>query len=154
DGVSTREIADWASSLRFEDIPERVHAKSKAQILSVLGAIHAGRHLEGAVSANEIVRTWGSGQEATVFMTGERLPRHNAIFTNAIASVSFDFDDYVCFGHTGHSAVCASFAYGELEGASGRDVLAAIAVANEVGGRLGGALLLGPHNGQMWSYIH
>ena len=152
--MSTREIADWSSSLRYEDIPERVHAKSKAQILSVLGAIHAGRHLEGAVSANEIVRTWGTGDEATVFMTGERLPRHNAIFTNAIASVSFDFDDYVCFGHTGHSSVCASFAYGELEGASGQDVLAAIAAANEVGGRLGGALLLGPHNGQMWSYIH
>jgi 2-methylcitrate dehydratase PrpD len=25
---------------------------------------------------------------------------------------------------------------------------------NEVGGRLGAALLLGPHNGQMWAYIH
>ena len=152
--MSTREIADWSSTLRYEDIPERIHEKSKAQILSVLGAIHAGRHSEGAVSANESVRTWGSGDEATSFISGERLPRHSAIFTNAIASVSFDFDDYVCFGHTGHSAVCASFAYGELEGASGKDILAAIAVANEVGGRLGGALLLGPHNGQMWSYIH
>ena len=78
--VTTREIAEWASTLRYDDIPERVHAKSKAQILSVLGAIHAGRHSEGAVSANEIVRTWGAGEEATVFMTGERLPRHNAIY--------------------------------------------------------------------------
>ena len=152
--MTTREIAEWAATLRYEDIPDRVHERSKAQILSVLGAIHAGRHSEGAVAAHEVARTWGSGEEATVFLTGEKLPRHSAIFANACASVSFDFDDYVCFGHTGHSSVCASFAYGELEGASGRDVLAAIAVANEVGGRLGGALLLGPHNGQMWSYIH
>jgi 2-methylcitrate dehydratase PrpD len=147
-------LAEWAATLRYEDVPARVHDRSKAQILSVLGAIHAGRHSEAAVTAHDVARTWGSGREASVFMTGERLPRHSAVFANACASVSFDFDDYVCFGHTGHSAVCAAFAYGELEGASGRDVLAAIAVANEVGGRLGGALLLGPHNGQMWSYIH
>jgi 2-methylcitrate dehydratase PrpD len=68
--------------------------------------------------------------------------------------VSFDFDDYVFAGHTGHSAVCAALAYGELEASSGRDVLAAITVGNEVGGRLGASLLFGPHNGQMWSYIH
>jgi 2-methylcitrate dehydratase PrpD len=50
--------------------------------------------------------------------------------------------------------VCAALAYGELEGSSGRDVLSAITVGNEVGGRLGASLLFGPHNGQMWSYIH
>lgn len=151
---ATTEIAEWAATLRYEDIPDRIHAKTKAQILSVIAAIHAGRHSEGAMSAHEVASSWGGPEESTVFATGDRLPRHNAIFANACASVAFDFDDYLCFGHTGHSAVCASFAYGELEGASGRDVLAAITVANEVGGRLGGALLLGPQNGQMWSYIH
>lgn len=106
------------------------------------------------MSAVEVARSWGGPQESTVFLAGEKLPRHNAIFANTCASVAFDFDDYLCFGHTGHSAVCASFAYAELEGASGKDVLAAVTVGNEVGGRLGGALLLGPQNGQMWSYIH
>ena len=151
---ATRDIADWSSTLRYEDIPERLHAKTKAQILSVLGAIHAGRHSEGAMSGIEVARSWGGPAESTVFIGGGGLPRHNAIFANTCASVAFDFDDYLCFGHTGHSAVCASFAYGELERSSGKDVLASITVANEVGGRLGGALLLGPQNGQMWSYIH
>ncbi len=151
---ATRLIGEWSSSLRYEDVPERVHDRSKAQILSVLGAGYAGRHSEGAASALEVARTWGSGEESTTFLGGGRLPHLNAIFANACASVSFDFDDYLFAGHTGHSAVCAALAYGELEGASGRDVLAAIAVANEVGGRLGASLLFGPHNGQMWSYIH
>jgi 2-methylcitrate dehydratase PrpD len=150
----TTDVADWASSVRYEDIPARLHERSKAQILSVIAAIHAGRHSEGAVSGRELATSWGGASEATVFGTGAKIGRHNAIFANTMASVSFDFDDYLCFGHTGHSAVCASFAYGEVEGASGRDVLASIAVANEVGGRLGGCLLLGPQNGQMWSYIH
>jgi 2-methylcitrate dehydratase PrpD len=151
---ATVEIAEWASSARYEDIPARVHEKTKLQILSVIAAIHAGRHSEGATSGRELAASWGGPSEATVFNGGGKIQRHNAIFANAIASVSFDFDDYLCFGHTGHSAVCASFAYGELEEASGKDVLASIAVANEVGGRLGGCLLLGPQNGQMWSYIH
>ncbi len=151
---ATKRIAEWSSSLRYEDIPERVHVRSKAQILSVLGASYAGRHSEGAVSALEVARTWGSGEESTTFLGAGRLPHLNAIFANACASVSFDFDDYLFAGHTGHSAVCAALAYGELEGASGRDVLAAVAVGNEVGGRLGASLLFGPHNGQMWSYIH
>ena len=151
---ATRDTAAFAAELRYEDVPQRVHDRTKLQFLSVLAAIHAGRHSEGATSALEAARTWGSGDEATALLTGERLPHHNAIFANACASVSFDFDDYLFAGHTGHSAVCASLAYGELVGASGRDVLAAAAVANEVGGRLGASLLFGPQNGQMWSYIH
>src|SRR5437764_7409831 len=151
---ATTQIAEWASSVRYEDIPPRIHERSKAQILSVIAAIHAGRHSEGATSGREAAISWGGASEATVFGSGDKIGRHNAIFANTIASVSFDFDDYLCFGHTGHSAVCATFAYAEQEGASGKDVLAAMAVANEVGGRLGGSLLLGPQNGQMWSYIH
>ena len=108
---ATTDIAEWTASVHYEDIPERLHARSKAQILSVLGAVHAGRHSEGAVSALEAVRTWGSGDESVAWLSGERLPRHSAIFANACASVSFDFDDYVFAGHTGHSAVCAAFAY-------------------------------------------
>ncbi len=151
---ATIDTAQWVSELRYDDIPQRLHAKTKAQIMSVLGAIHAGRHSEGAVSALEAARSWGRGDESIAFLSGERLPHHNAIFANACASVSFDFDDYVFAGHTGHSAVCAAFAYAELDGASGKDVLASTTVANEVGGRLGASLLFGPQNGQMWSYIH
>ena len=106
--MTTKAVAEFAADLRYEDIPPRVHDRTKAQFLSVLAAIHAGRHSEGAVSALEAARTWGSGDGATALLTGERLPHHNAIFANACASVSFDFDDYLFAGHTGHSAVCAS----------------------------------------------
>lgn len=152
--ATTAEIAAWAASLRYEDVPERVHSRAKAQILSVVAAIHAGRHSEAARAALETARGWGGQEECVVLATGERLRRHDAIFVNACYSVAFDFDDYLFAGHTGHSAVCAALAYGETTGASGRDVLTAMAAANETGGRLGASLLFGPHNGQMWAYIH
>jgi hypothetical protein len=54
-------------------------------------------------------------------------------------------------GHTGHSAVPASVCFAAAE----RDrALCAQVAANEVAGRLGAALFLGPHNGQFWASIH
>src|SRR5439155_23501209 len=53
-------------------------------------------------------------------------------------------------GHTGHSAVWAARAFA---GEGGR-ALAAQVAGIEVGGRFGAGLLLGPHNGQLWSSIH
>src|SRR5437588_699622 len=50
--------------------------------------------------------------------------------------------------------VVASLAVGEALGRSGREVLTALVAANELGGRLGGACLIGPQNGQLWTYIH
>jgi 2-methylcitrate dehydratase PrpD len=76
------------------------------------------------------------------------------VWANAARSVLLDFDDYLFAGHTGHSAVLVSLAAGELLDASGAALLAATVVANEAGGRLGAAMLTGPHNGQMWAYIH
>jgi len=65
-----------------------------------------------------------------------------------------DYDDIIWMGHTGHSAVFAALAVAEAEGATARDLLSAIVVANEVAGRLGASSLFGPLNGQMWTFIH
>jgi 2-methylcitrate dehydratase PrpD len=68
--------------------------------------------------------------------------------------MALDYDDYLFAGHTGHSAVLASLAVGEKLELSGRDVITAQVVANEIEGRIGAAVLLGPLNGQLWSFIH
>src|SRR4051794_13376247 len=54
-------------------------------------------------------------------------------------------------GHTGHSSVWPGRAFAPED--PERALLAQIA-GNEVAGRLGAALFLGPHNGQFWSSIH
>src|SRR5271165_3291721 len=62
--------------------------------------------------------------------------------------------DIVWMGHTAHSAVFAALAVGELVGAQTSEVVDAIVVANELAGRLGASSILGPLNGQMWTFIH
>ncbi len=152
-GIAAR-IAAWAANLRYEDVPASVLDRARLQSASVLGAVLAGSSSELATRVRRAASRWGSGDQATLIPSGERVSTHTACYVNAAASVAFDYDDYLFAGHTGHSAVLGALAYGEATGANGRDVLAAQVVGNEVGGRLGAAFLLGPHNGQMWTYIH
>jgi 2-methylcitrate dehydratase PrpD len=152
----TRDLARFATELSFERIPSRVIEKTKLQILSVLGASFAGARSGVCNKILAAAREWSSGADGDVSLIGnnDRLPLHHALYANSSFSIVHDFDDYLFAGHTGHSAVLTSLAWAEKLGRSGREMLAAAVVANEVGGRLGAAFLLGPQNGQMWSYIH
>ncbi len=150
----TLEIAEWVASLRFEDIPSRIVEKAKTQILSMLGAVYASA---GADVAGPLGRFAGAGhgaKEATLFPSGQKTSAQAAIFTNAALSMALDYDDYLFAGHTGHSAVLVPLALAEKLGLGGKDLLVAQIAANEVEGRIGASVILGPLNGQLWSFIH
>jgi 2-methylcitrate dehydratase PrpD len=150
----TERVATWASSLRYEDIPEAVLVRVRLQAASVLGAILASSRGDLHPRLVRAASRWGQGDDASIIPSGPRSPLHAACYVNAAASVAYDFDDYLFAGHTGHSAVVGALAFGEAGAADGRAVMTAIVAANEVAGRLGASALLGPHNGQMWAYIH
>src|SRR5437588_401640 len=127
------EMGAWAAGLRLGDVPERVRERARLQVASILAAGSAG-----AVAARPFARVAPDGP------VGE-------VYAGAAASMAHDWDDYLYMGHTGHSAVWAARAFAGEDGE--RAAVAQIA-GDEVGGRLGAALLLGPHNGQFWSSIH
>ncbi len=126
------EIAGWAVGLRVEDLPASVRERAELQRLCVA----AGR---------------AAGEEAAApFAAGAPDGPVGEVYRSAVASIVHDWDDYLFMGHTGHSAVPAAAAFApDAE----RALLAQVA-ANEVAGRLGAALFLGPHNGQFWASIH
>ncbi len=126
------EIAEWAAGLRPGDLPESVRERAELQAMCVAAGRAAG---ERAAAPFAAVAPDGP--------VGE-------IYRSAAASIAHDWDDYLFMGHTGHSAVPAAAAFSD---AAERTLLAQVA-ANEVAGRLGAALFLGPHNGQFWASIH
>src|SRR5207245_6229790 len=130
-----------AGALRQSGVPGSALARGRLQTASVLRARLPGAPSEPGAKVRAPAQRWGSGEDATIFPTGPRAPLHAACYVNAASSVAFDFDDYLFAGHTGHSSVLGALAFGEMTGASGRDVLAAQVVGNEVGGRLGAGLL-------------
>ena len=148
------EIASWVSGLDAGDIPDRVLETAKHQVLSVVGASYAGSRCAGGRAVVDTVARLGDAGPCTAFPDGEVRTLQLALLQNCSLSMALDYDDYLFLGHTGHSAVLVALAVGELVGADTRTVLAAQVAANEVAGRLGGSVVLGPHNGQMWAHIH
>jgi hypothetical protein len=127
-----QEIAAWATGLTPGDVPVSVRERAELQALCVAAGRTAG---EAAAAPFASVAPDGP--------VGE-------IYRSAAASIAHDWDDYLFMGHTGHSAVPAAAAFAPDPE---RGLLAQVA-ANEVAGRLGAALFLGPHNGQFWASIH
>ncbi len=147
-------IARWATGLGLEQVPERVVEKAKLQFLSMMASVYSGFPTRAARAIREVALLSRANGRATVLPMGDRTSVTMAVMANAASSMALDFDDYLFMGHTGHSAVLASLALAEEMGLTGRDLLRAQIAANEVGGRLGASVVLGPQNGQLWTHIH
>lgn len=149
------EIAEWISSIRFNNIPETVISKVKSQILNNIAASYAGLLSNGAKGIIDTSRiVFSEKGKSTIFATGEKTSPQAALFVNSSLSMTFDYDDYLFLGHTGHSSVFTSLALGEELGINGKEIVTSIVIANEIAGRLGASVVIGPHNGQLWSFIH
>src|SRR3954451_9125648 len=118
---------EWAASLTASTVPESVAERARLQAASVLAAARAGA--EDAAPFAAVAPDGPAGE----------------VYRGAAASIAHDWDDYLYMGHTGHSAVWAGRA---LAGDDAERALAAQVAGNELAGRLGAALFLGPHNGQ------
>ncbi len=126
------QIGDWTAGLGVDQLPTGVRERAELQALSIAAGRAAGE------------------KDAAPFAAVAPDGPVGDIYRSAAASIAHDWDDYLFMGHTGHSAVPAAAAF---SADSERALLARIA-ANEVAGRLGAALFLGPHNGQFWASIH
>jgi len=153
DHIAAR-IAEWVSAARYEELPRRVVEEAKNQILSMIAAVHAGHFSDVGRMASRTVKEWAGGKEATLIPSGEKTSVHYALFGNAALGMALDYDDYLFAGHTGHSAVLTTLALSEKIGVRGRDFLLAQVLANEVEGRLGASVMLGPLGVNMYGFLH
>ena len=132
-------IAAFATSINLDEIPVEVVEHAKLHVLDVLGcglAAHGtGNGVEGRMTMSELA----GEPQATVIGLGDRLPAANAAFANAMLCHGLDFDDTHSdsVSHISTVITPAALAAGELYGAAGSDVLAAIVAGNEVVCRVG-----------------
>ena len=137
--AAARTIAEWATALELDDVPEAVRTDAKLHLLDTIGcglAAHAtGVAHEGRTTMAEL----GGVAEATVIGTTARLPAPNAAFANAMLCHGLDYDDTHSDSVSHVSTVICPTALSAAEslGASGRDTLTAIVAGNEVVCRVG-----------------
>jgi 2-methylcitrate dehydratase PrpD len=138
----TGRLADWASRLRLEAIPDRVLALAKSQILSQLAAARATLDHE---LGKKIVRAYGPPQQ-----------RHakDSAYVLAALTLALDYDDTVYAGHVSHAAVNVPLAYVRTLELDGAAVLTAAVAAGECAARVTAAATLGPFRGQTAAHSH
>lgn len=124
-----------------DEIPDSAFMAAKAAILDALGCAFAGHSGTGVPEIIGLTKHWGGREEATVWFDGTKVPVTEATFVNSVQLHAMDFDDY----HPGSDAhitavlIPTVLAVGELDNASGKEILTALVLGTEVIGRLGRA---------------
>ena len=142
------QYADYATSLRYEDLPEEVVIHAKKLILDIMANDLGGyAWMESGPKIVEGVRTLNRGSAgATVLATGEQMAPEWASLANGAMAHSLDYDNHHAKGvlHAGSSVVNAALAAGEENNSSGKELITAVVIGYEIACRL--AMALGPHS--------
>lgn len=143
DMTLSERLADWVAALRYEDLPAEAVHQVRRSLLDHLGVTIAGAGTSIARTLrNYLLSSEGPGR-ASLPGTDIRLSVPNAAFANATAASVLELDDGHAAApiHIGATAIPPILATAQAQNASARDVIVAIAAANEVAARLAIATL-------------
>ncbi|MCL2394149.1 MAG: MmgE/PrpD family protein [Acidimicrobiaceae bacterium] len=139
----TRELAEFGSSLRYEDIPADVVAMAKRCILDSLACGVYGAATPWTDAVREVVGALGQDSRATAWGTRFRADPTGVALINGTSAQGFELDDChdQSMSHYGASVVPAVLAMSEwLGGVDGQQLILATVVGYELGTRIGNAV--------------
>jgi 2-methylcitrate dehydratase PrpD len=133
------ELGAWASQLVFEDLPADVSEATKRRVLDVIGLSLAGAETEFGRATRAAALALSPPGPCQVLGTGDRVSVTMAAFVNGASSQALEFDDThnESIVHMSSPSVAAALALSESGPVSGRDLITAIAVGNEISCRIG-----------------
>ena len=140
--LATRTLATFAASTTYADIPAAVLRESKRCILDYLAVAIGAADEPAPCIALDQVRDLGGRPQASVLVHGDRTSIPHAALVNGVMSHVFDFDDthIPTVLHATGPIASAGLAVAEARHATGRDLVAAHAVAFDVAARIALAL--------------
>ncbi|MFI8417090.1 MmgE/PrpD family protein [Serratia sp. NPDC078593] len=130
-------LVDFATQVDACMVPPSVLAFQCKRLMDNLGCLAAGYAQSGVEAALTLARRWSSCEEARIIGSQERLAAPQAAFVNAVRARALDYCDVLSPGwHPSSSDIPIALAAAELTGASGLDMLAALAVGQDVAQRI------------------
>lgn len=132
------EAARWLVGLKWEDIPAEVVESVKLQIFDLAGVMLASR-AEPLVRKVRAGLAADAGGDVPVIGFAGRTTLANAAMVNGVMSAVLEFDDtHVASSiHATSASLSAALPACQQAGLSGRDLIAAVLVGNELSSRLG-----------------
>lgn len=136
-------IAKFIAEIAYEDLPPTVIDSAKKSMLDTLAVALAGSSQGGISETLDLALAIGGMEEATVWVSGERLPASQAAFVNGPMARALDMGDvHEEAGHVGEYILPALLAAAELREqrgnpVSGKELITAYTVGAEVLARVG-----------------
>ena len=128
------QLADYACALRFEDLsPEVVH-EVKRRVIDSLGCALGAWSEEPCAIARKVASEFSARYGSTIFGTNHKAPPDWTAFANGCAIRYFDYNDTYLSKEPAHPSdnISAALAVVESVGATGPELITAIALAYEV----------------------
>lgn len=137
-GNVTGILADYMAAARNRALPADVGREARHRLLDSLAAIISGSTLLPGQMAEKYVRTLGGVPESVVMTTDVVTSAANAALANGMMGHADETDDFdpSSKAHPGCSVVPAGWAMAEREGASGAELLRAVALGYDVACRI------------------
>src|SRR5947208_8275782 len=132
------QLADYAGALRFEDLSPAVVHEVKRRVIDSLGCALGAWNEEPCAIARKVASDFSARQGSTIIGTDHKAPPDWTAFANGCAIRYFDYNDTYLSKEPAHPSdnCSAALAVAESVGASGRELIIAIALAYEVQCRL------------------
>ncbi len=137
-GNITQVLAEFAATLKYDDIPERVREYTKNVLLDTLACAVAGHQGEETLQVAALASALAQSRESTV-IGGERLSLAGATLLNGYLVTAVTMCDIhrSTLTHVTPEVIPPALAIAERDGLSGRDLLVALAAGCEVTTRIG-----------------
>ena len=132
------QLAEYSCSLRFEDLSKETVHEVKRRVIDSIGCALGAWNEEPCVIARKVASEFSAMNGATIIGTNHKAPPDWAAFANGCAIRYFDYNDTYLSKEPAHPSdnISAALAVAESVGASGRELITAIALAYEVQCRL------------------
>lgn len=130
----SRQMAEFALNLKFEDIPAEAVHEAKRFILDSVGCALAAVKNEDMQAMYRFTDKLGGIPEATVIGTGTKTNAPNAALMNCLLTRALDYNDIYWEQDPSHPSdiIGAALAAAEVNGKNGREALIAIMIAYEL----------------------
>jgi len=135
---ATQELAEFATALRYDDIPSKAREHCKTVLLDTLACALAGNQGEETGQIAALAAALAQSDESSV-IGGDRLSLAGATLLNGylITAVTMCDVHRSTLTHITPEVIPPALAIAERDGRSGRDLLSAIAAGFEVMTRIG-----------------
>src|SRR5262245_53107419 len=133
-----RQLANYSSSFRFEDLSKEVVHEVKRRVIDSLGCALGAWNEEPCVIARKVASDFSAKHGSIIIGTNHKAPPDWAAFANGCAIRYFDYNDTYLSKEPAHPSdnISAALAAAESVGAGGGELITAIALAYEVQCRL------------------